>query len=215
MDGARLNDLIYRGMGKAAAHIGRPCAVFRPQNPTAPLTNQVETLPIAFNAANPAYTKPQLYGKAVWFADMDATHTRPGDYLVRLSDDKIWYIAAQQQLLPVVAIECNRRIRVVREQPQTAVGELPYSGIIEPADVLGTEDSLWPCSILQGGKPLPAAGLPSDVKDAGWKILLPISAPIRIQSADLIEDDIGRGFAVGSAELTDLGWRLEVNETHT
>jgi len=214
MDGARLNALIYKGLGRGAAHIGGPCAVYRPQNPTAPLTNQVASLPVAFNAANPGYTKPQLYGKAVWFADMDGRHTRPGDYLVRLSDDKIWYVAAQQQLLPVVVIECNRRIRLQRTPPQTAVGELPYSAI-DPVDVLGTPDSLWPCSILQGGKPIPSVGLPSDVRDAGWKILLPISVPLLIQSADLIEDDIGRGFAVGSAELTDLGWRLEVNETHT
>jgi hypothetical protein len=214
MRGERLNELIWRGRGKAARHIGLPCQVFRPQNSTAPLTNQVTALDIALNAADQKYLKPNLYGKPVWFADMDARHTQPGDYLVR-DDDKIWYIAAQQQLLPVVAIECNRRIRIVRDPPQTAVGELPYSGIIDPVNVLGTEDSLWPCSILQGGKPLPAAGLPSDVKDAGWKILLPISVPLRIQSADLIEDDTGRGFAVGSAELTDLGWRLEVNETHT
>ena len=215
MDGHHLQELIYRGVGVGARHIGRPCAVYRPQNPTAPLTNQVESLPIAFNAANPNYTRPNLYGKAVWYADMDARHTQPGDYLVRLSDNKIWYIAAQQQLLPVVAIECNRRIRIVRTPPLTGSGVLGYSGIIDPVDVLGTADSLWPASILQGGKPLPAVNLPSDVKDAGWKILLPISVPLQILSADLIEDDTGRGFAVTSAELTDLGWRLDVNETHT
>jgi len=215
MDGHRLQELIYRGNGHAARHIGNPCAVYRPQNSTAPLTNQVTSLPITFNASNPNYTKPQLYGKAVWYADMDGRTTLPGDYLVRQFDDKIWYIAAQQQLLPIVAIECNRRIRVVRTPPLTGSGQLGYSGIIDPVDALGTKDSLWPCSILAGGKPIPAANLPSDVRDAGWKILLPISVPLLIRSADLIEDDIGRGFAVGSAELTDLGWRLEVNETHT
>lgn len=209
-----MNALIYKGRGNAALRIGTPCQVFRPATTANPFTNQIAQLNVAFNAADPNYTKPNLYGKAIWFADMDGRQTLPGDYLVRSTDNNFWFIAAQQSLLPIVVIECNRSIRVLRQAPVTAVGNVPYGGIVAPTNILGSPDSLWPASILQGGKPLPAVGLPSDVKDAGWKILLPASAPVTIKTADLIEDDTGRGFAVGSAELTDLGWRLEVNETH-
>lgn len=214
MDGAKLHGLIYKGRARAAARIGLPCQVFRPINATAPLTNQVARLNVAFNAADPTYKKPNLYGKPVWYADMDGRQTLPGDYLVRVLDNAIWFIAAQQQLMPIVAIDCNRSVRVLRQAAVTAVGAVPYSGLINPDNILGTADSLWPASILQGSKPVPSVGLPSDVKDAGWKILLPPSVPIEIKSADLIKDDLGRGYAVLSAELTDLGWRLEVNETH-
>ena len=214
MNGAQIQALIYQGMGVGAQSIGMPCAVFRPQNETAPLTNQVAQFPASFNAANPGYTKPQGYGKAVWYADMDGRQTRPGDYLVRLSDGHTWFISAQQQLLPIQVVECNRKIRIVRTQPVQGVGGLGYSGIVDPTPVLGTQDTPWPCSILQGGRPLPSVGLPSDVKDAGWKILLPYVLGFKICSADLIEDDIGRGFVVTSAEFTDLGWRLDANETH-
>lgn len=214
MDGVRLNGLIYRGMGRAAVHIGTACDVFRPLNSTSPLANQVDTLSVAFNAADPKYAKPNLYGKPVWFADMDGTSTQGGDYLVRQSDNKIWFIAAQQQLLPIVAIDCNRSIRITRQGAATSVGALGYSGIIAPGDILGSASSLWPCSILTGGRGQRNVGLPADVKDAGWRILLPPSVPIAILAADLAVDDMGRGFAIDSAELTDLGWRLSAAEVH-
>lgn len=214
MDGARLNGLIYKGMGRAAAHIGTPCSVFRPQNPTAPFTNQIGTLNVAFNAADPKYGKPNLYGKPVWFADMDGTLTQPGDYLARNSDQAIWFIAAQQQLLPIVAVECNAQIVVRRQSPASGFGAEPYSGIIDPSFVLGTIDSPWPASILVGGRALAAAGLPADVKESGWKILLPVSIPLILLAGDRLDDQAGRSFWVESAELTDLGWRLSANEAH-
>lgn len=214
MDGFRLNELIWRGRGKAAQHIGSPCQIYRPQNSTAPFTNQVAQLPIAFNSGDTKYLKANEFNDPIWYADYDGSQTQPGDYLVRLSDNSIWFVAAQQQLLPIMVVECNAMIAVRREAQSTAVGAVPYSGVVDPGYILGTADTMWPASILIGGRALAAMGLPADVKESGWKILLPPSVPIKIEAGDRLDDNKDRSFWVESAERSDLGWRLTVNEAH-
>ena len=216
MDGATLNGLINQGRAITATQVGLPCNQFRPITAAEPLGNQIGTINAAFNAADGKYMKPQLYGKAVWFSDVDGRLTLPGDYLERISDSATWFIAAQQQLLPIVAVECNRSVSVQRQAPPaTSAGVLPYQGIIAPTTILGGEGNLWPASILTDSKPLPATGIPSGVKDAGWRILLPSSISVTLLAADLVTDDLGRRFIVGAAELTDLGWRINATELHT
>lgn len=214
MDGATLHKRIYFGRGKAAQHIGMPCNIFRPQNPTSPFTHPVGTIPVAFNAGDSKYRRANEYNDPIWYADYDGTQTMPGDYLVRVSDRAIWFVTAQQQLLPILATDCNASVMVRRQAPPVGFGAEPYSGILDPAFVLGTVDSPWPASVLIGGRALAAVGLPADVKESGWKILLPVSVPITIQAGDRIDDTIGRRFWVESAERTDLGWRLITNEAH-
>lgn len=214
MDGATLQDRIYRGRGRVATYIGLPCNVYRPTDAAVPLGNPIAQINVALNAADANYLKANLYGKPVWYADCDGRQTRPGDYLVRVTDNRVWFIAAQQQLLPIVAIDCNATVRVQRQPASTTFGASPYSGLVAPVDVLGTEATPWPASILLGGRALPAVGLPADVKESGWRILLPPSVPITIKAGDLMTDDKARRFAVESAERSDLGWRLTVNEAH-
>lgn len=214
MDGAKLHALIYKGRGKAARHIGLPCEIYRPQNPTAPFTNLIATTPVAFNSGNNKYSDANEYNDPIWYADYDGTLSQPGDYIHRLSDGNVWFVAAQQQLLSIMVVDCNAWICVRRQLASTNFGAEPYSGIIDPALVLGTADSRWPASILIGGRALAAIGLPADVKESGWKILLPSSVPLTLGSGDRFDDDLGRSFWIESAELTDLGWRLTANEAH-
>lgn len=214
MDGNTIQQRIYAGRGKAALRIGLPCRVLRPRTASAPLANLIATLNVAFNATDSNYTKANLYGKAVWYADLDGRYTAVGDYLARVSDGAIWFIAAQQQLVPIVTVECNRRIRISRQTSAEACGVGDYSGLQSESDYLGTPDSMWPASILVGGRALSAIGLPSDVKQGGWRVLLPPSIPVPVSAGDIIIDDLGRRFATESAEQTDLGWRLTVNEAH-
>lgn len=214
VDGARLHGLIYRGRGKASQHIGLPCNIFRPLNAISPLSNQIGTVPVAFNSGDLKYLRANEYNDPIWYADYDGTKTQPGDYLVRVSDGKIWFVAAQQQLLPVMATDCNGFISIRRQPAAGSFGAEPYSGIVDPAFVLGTPAARWPASILIGTRALAAVGLPADVKESGWKILLPVSVPITIQAGDRLDDDLGRIFWVESAEMTDLGWRLVTNEGH-
>lgn len=215
MDALTIQRKIYEGRGKAALRIGLPCRVYRPASAEAPLTDQITILNAGFNASDSKYLKPNEYNKPVWYADLDGNQTQPGDYLVRMVDGAVWFIAAQQQLLPIIAIDCPRAVKIVRQPTAVGCGIQPYSGLAGLADVLGTNDSFWPASILIGGRTQASEGLPAGVKQAGWKILLPPSVPINIQFSDIAIDDLGRRFAVESAEKTDLGWRLIANEVHT
>lgn len=214
MDAARIHAKIYAGRAKAALRLGLACNVFRPLDATQALSHQIATTNVAFNAADQKYLRPNLYGKPVWCADYDGTLTQPGDYLVRQSDGNTWFVAAQQQLLPIAVVECNRTLSVQRVTGAcAAVGVQPYSALTDLSLVLGSVAG-WPASILIGGRVQAANGLPTDVKEAGWKILLPPSVPIKIQSGDILVDDLANRYAVESAEQSDLGWRLIANSVH-
>lgn len=215
MDAATIQAKIYAGRGKAALRIGFPCKVFRPVAVESPLTNQVTIVRAAFNAADNQYGKPNLYGKPVWFADFDGRLTQPGDYLVRDSDSTTFFIAAQQPLLPIVCVECPRSLFVSRQSSGQSQGVSGYGGLTDLTDALGNADTPWPASILMGGRVQPSPGLPAGVREAAWSILLPSSVPITILASDIITDDLGRRFAVESAESTDLGWRMLCAEVHT
>lgn len=215
MDGATIDQKVWRGRGIAAQHIGHKCQIFRPNNATDPFNAPLQIIMAAFNAADSVYSKPNLYGKAVWYADLDGRLTRSGDYLARWSDHSFWFIAAQQSLLPIVVIGCNAKVLIQRQGTNAVCGVGEYSGAAPQAPVLGTVDTMWPASVLVGGRAVAAIGLPGDVKESGWRILLPSSVPSPIMQSDIVQDDLGRRFAVESAESTDLGWRLTANEVHT
>ena len=217
MDGATIQQRIYSGRAKAAARIGLSCALFRPVAAAAPLGNQIGSLLAAFNAGDSKYKAPNLPGDPIWYADLDGRITQPGDYLVRALDGATWFIAAQQQLLPIVCIDCNRSIMITRQTPVTTVGAVGYGGIAPTTSVpvLGAPGALWPASILIGGRKEAATGLPAGVKNAGWKIMLPISVPIIVTAGDIVTDDLGHRYAVDAAEQTDTGWRITANEAHS
>ncbi|MDB6104047.1 MAG: hypothetical protein JWO52_4046 [Gammaproteobacteria bacterium] len=209
---------ILAGRGKVALRIGLPCHVFRPVTIDAPLSNQITVINAAFNAADNNYLKPSLYGKPVWFGDFDGRLTQAGDYLVRKQDGAIYFIAAQQPLLPLICVDCSRKLKVSRASEAPAEGALPYSGLSSPSvlpDILGTTDHPWPASILMGGRVQSSTGLPAGVREAAWSVLLPPSVPVTILSGDILTDDLGRRFTVESAELSDLGWRMMAAEVHS
>ncbi|MDE1998576.1 MAG: hypothetical protein KGI52_06590 [Burkholderiales bacterium] len=215
MDGATIQQRIYAGRGKAALRIGLYCALWRPISPAGPLA-QVTTLKAAFNAGDSTYHAANLPGDAIWYGDFDGTQTQPGDYLIRVSDGQTWFIAAQQQLLPIICIDCNARVRVTRQVAQAAVGALGYSGMVTANEVpvFGTAQNPWPASILFGGRKEASAGLPTSAKNTGWRIMLPPSVPATILASDIVIDALGRRFQVEGAESSDTGWRLIAHEVH-
>jgi len=227
VDGAKLHERIYYGRSKVAFSIGLDYNLFRPMLPAQPFgnpvvtTNQmgvfVQTIKASLNAGDKNYKNPNLPGDAIWYADLDGRITRPGDYLVRVSSGDAFFIANQQELLPIVVVECNRQLKITREVPVAAVGAVGYSGM-QPAqetDVLGANGALWPCSILLGGRSQVALNLPADVRQSGWRIMLPPSVPISIKAGDIATDDLGRRYAIEAAEQTDFGWRINAQEVHT
>jgi hypothetical protein len=240
MDASNLNARMYAGRGRAAKHIGFQYRLYRPVDAFNPLANLVGQLPVAFNAGDGKYTGADPYDKPLWYADFDAAEAQEGDYLVSVGatinnpfahpevDPEYFFIAARQSLLPVIAMACDRFIRITRPAaPAAPAGVVGYSGIAPDgggyADVLGSaaptnggQDLGWPCSILLGGRasamkePL-AAGAAAQ---SGWMIYLPPSVPVALLAGDRVLDDIGRAFVVDGAELTSLGYRLQTTEAH-
>jgi hypothetical protein len=237
MDAAKINAKIYAGRGKAALRLGFDYDLYRPTSNFQPLDNSILTLKAAFNAADNNYRKPNLYNKPIWFGDFDGRLTQPGDYLAY--GMQVFFIAAQQSLLPIVCIECNRAVTVISgsssdgsSSPPTS-GIQPYSGLCADSETpeLGNAGSAqlqdtniqtfdskfggrWPCSILLGGREQNSTVTPTSIKQEGWIILLPPSITMVINSGDIVVDDLGRRYEVIGAELTDMGWRIKSYEAH-
>jgi hypothetical protein len=222
MNGALLQQKIYAGYARAAQRIGQAYTLYRPSGAGNPIVpgNIVTTLPASFNAEDMAYRKPEDYDKALWYCLVDGTQVQAGDYLVY--QQNTYFIAAMQLALPILAVQCNRRVRIGRMPVENGAGLAGYSGVVqsEEADVLGTSSagqfvSGWPASILQSGSAGNDTTLPSGVKASSAAILLPPSVPIAILESDVLQDDLGRNFAVYAAEQSALGWRIQASEEHS
>lgn len=215
MDGVTLQSKIYGGYSKAANKIGVPYNLYRPTNAFLPL-GFISTLNAAFSATpNYKFSKPNEYGDPVWVALLNDATTLTGDYVI--GNNEKYFIAGKQFLTPVLAVECNRAIKIVRQIAETNVGAVSYGGMVpsKEVEILGTTNNFWPASILIGGKSQKGLNLPADTKQAGWCVLLPPSVPIIITYGDIIIDDLGRRYVVESSELTDLGWRIGAVEQHS
>lgn len=221
MDAATLQNRIYKGYGKAALRLGLAYSIYRPANASDPLATVLQTLPASFNAEDFGYKKPNKYGTPTWYAILDGSVTKPGDYLQGAGGT--FFIAAQQLNLPILVVECNRTLCMKRQTAPAGVGAVGYGGatVAASTDVLGqtnADGSLqkgWPASVLLKGKAdTTGTDIPSATKNVGWFILLPPSVPITLQAGDILVDDLGRRYGVQGAELTDLGWRLMAREDH-
>ena len=213
MNPVALQDLISRGMGVAALKLGAPCDAYRPRSPASPLAsgNRYLRLAASFNAEDPAYRKPNGYGRATWFGIFDSAYTQPGDYLS--GPPGVFFIAAQQALLPVLCVLANRTLNAIRPGAPASPGVNTYGGLnqVNAKPLL----SGWPASILAiGGGQSTDITLPGDTKTPFWSVLLP-ATPITLRSSDILNDDLGRSFVISSAELSQLGWRLVVKQATT
>jgi len=212
VDSVKLQNRVYKGYQKAALRIGPIFNLYRPTDPLAPIGGPIAVLNASFNAEDMTYGRPNKYGKPTWFCLVDGTQTQVGDYLI--NGDKTFFIAAQQTILPILAVDCNRTIDVIRPQQQTGVGAVGYGG-----DTDANETPLmtgWPASVLQGTKGEKGeVNLPGDVRNPWWQVLMPAFPGVVIRTADIVTDDLDRRYVVSSPELTDLGWRMTVQQAQT
>lgn len=230
MDATRIHAKIYAGRGKAALRLGLLFDVMRPVTAADPFTNKVNQINAAFNNTDNKYLKANHPGSPLWYGDLDGRQTLAGDYLV--GADSTYFIAAQQQLLPIICVECNRTVRMTRpvvpvpESASDNVSVLPYSGLCqsdeESVDALGTRPGKglpaigWPASVLFGkGKLRNGDALKAGTSEQlGWQIMLPVSVPLVFHPGDVLVDDLGNMFSVSGAELSDTGWRMQAIEVH-
>jgi hypothetical protein len=214
MDPARLTDRVHRGLNAAARVVGADTDAYRPSGSSDPLapTNRFLRLRAAFTAHDGRFAHPNAYGEALCYGILDAAYTRPGDYLTQA--DGVWFIAAQQRLLPVLCVQTNRVVSFFRAAAPVNTGVNKYGGVTAKSNrPLLTN---WPASVLGvSGRSHPSAGLPSDTSVPSWTVLLPAVPGVVLLPSDLMSDDLGRNAVVVGAELTELGWRLTVNQATT
>jgi hypothetical protein len=214
MNGATAQAQVYKGYAQVAKRIGNAFTLYRPTSADMTVAQIVATNFLAsLNAEDMTYRRPNKYGKPTWFSVMDGRLTQVGDYLIGATGK--FFVAAQQPLLPILVVECNRTINITRPQVQTQFGAVTdYEGT-----TAANETPLmtgWPASVLQGTKgEKGGVALPGDVRDAWWAILLPFVPGVVLRSGDLIADELGRRYIISSAELSDLGWRLTAQQGQT
>lgn len=212
MDEFHLQDRLYWGMNRAANVLGRVTDAYRTKGVANPLgrSNRYLQMRAAFSRQDGHFTQAVGYGMAVWNGYFDASYTHVGDYLVQ--EKNIWFIAAQQSLLPILCVKTNRIISITRQlTPATGT-----SYDLEPANSTITLISNWPASLLgistEGKSP---TRLPGDTVTPIMVALLPSVHNQVIQPTDVIIDEHGSTSIVVAAELSDLGLRLNVRHVST
>ena len=219
---SRIWDLVQKGLGRAGRALGPLCDAYRPAGASDPLSlaNRFLRLPAAFAPHGGKWDRPQGYGQAMWDGLFDTAYTRPGDYIVRreseagAADGGIWFVATQQKLLPPLCIRASRVVTFARAPLAQAAGLNGYGGVTTLARTALLRD--WPASVLDSGASgAYQADLPTDTSLGSWSVLLPRLPDIVLKAGDFMTDDLGRTGVVGAAELSELGWRLNVKQAAT
>lgn len=214
MDPARLQDRIHWGMNVAARATGIETDVYRPNGENAPLApaNRFLRLRATLAPEDGQFKRPNAYGSALWQGIFDAAYTRVGDYLVQ--GNAVWFIAAQQRLLPTLCVRTNRVVNFLRPAPPLRSGVNDYGGAVAATNAPLLTG--WPTSVLgASGRGRPDTDLPTDSAIPYWTVLLPAFGETTLRPSDLITDDLGRNAVVAAAELTDLGWRITAKQATT
>jgi hypothetical protein len=214
MNGQKLQDRLYLGLGLSARHVGQSADAYRPTGPFNPLDkqNRFLRLPATFVSAKGNNGRTNAYGDPLWHGIFDASYTRAGDYLILGTEN--FFIASQEPLLPVLCVKANRIVSVVRPNMQSSMVSNVYGGY-----TLGDSAPLlegWPVSLLgENRSSASAVNLPTDQAVPYWNVLLPILPGVMLSPGDLISDDLGRTAVITGSELTSLGWRLSAKMATT
>ncbi|MEO8716070.1 MAG: hypothetical protein ABI369_13755 [Acetobacteraceae bacterium] len=211
---ARLQDRISWASNICARAAGDWADGYRQSGASDPLApvNRFIRIPALFTGLQGKFVRPLGYGDALAHGIFDYAYTRPGDYLVQGAT--IWFIAAQQPLLPALCVRTDRVISFTRPIAPGVTGINGYGGVTATGVVALLVN--WPASVIgSSGSGQPSANLPSDAGVPYWTVLLPAPPDVLLLPGDLLHDDLGRAAVVAAAELTGLGWRLTVKQAIT
>ena len=203
MDARTLQDRMAKGMGVAARRQGCLFGLYRQAGIVQPVSpgNRLLELPAIF--APFGRRAGAAYGQSLWSGTFDSSYTQPGDYLSGKSGT--YFVASQLPGLDVQCVLTNRVVSIVRPMPAMQGG---YSGFFStPGDVVITA---WPACLLEAGGHA-GGGKVGETRFGDWTLLLPV-LPAVPQIADVVADDLGGAYVVGSAEQSVLGWRLAVRQ---
>jgi hypothetical protein len=214
MNGRKLQDRLYLGLGLSARHVGQSADAFRPKGPFNPLDkqNRFLRLPATFTSAKGSDGRTNVYGEALWHGVFDASYTCAGDYLVLETGS--FFVASQEALLPVLCVKTNRIISIVRPNMQTTTASNSYGGYTSGSSVTLMEG--WPASVFgESRSSASMTDLPTDQAVPYWNILLPAVGRVILSPGDFITDDLARTAVIAGSELTNLGWRISAKMATT
>ncbi len=218
MDGATLQAKVYAGYARAALRVGLPYDLYRPTGPNNPTGGaKLATLSAAFTVhgqANFQFGAPSDYQKPLFHALLDGTQVQIGDYLVSETNVQgAFFIASKDAGVPILAVQCNRVLTAWTPGPALAIGANGYSGTNQ-----GNETAImiaWPASVLLGARGVREQKLPEDAGYGSWRILMPAWAGVTLRPGTILTDDLGNRMIIQSAELQDLGWRIDAQQAVT
>ena len=213
MDGYGIDQKIRFGYAKASKKLGSEFSLYRATSPLDPLDagNFQGVVKCVFTVAWD-WMKANKPGNAIWNLLTDGQDSSGilnvslKDFLV--SGTQTFFVLAKQYQMPMLGVECNATIKIIRPSQSTAIGALPYGGYTPDGSetlVIG-----MPCSNLidrvgQNSK----VSLPTSTKDSTWNILMPSIGDIEIRTGDIAIDQDSQNYLIGSTELTDFGWRMK------
>lgn len=211
MNRSGIAERVAHGYAIAARVLGSAYRIHRP-SPTGIAIGAATYLGEVMSAISDdlSFASREKWGSVGKVAVMDLSRVAVGDYLT--GEDGIFFVSAVPAFGPGQVVACNRTLTVTRPSPGTA-GDAYYGGDVRAAEVALL--SGWPGAVVQAGGTTSAdVGLPGDIRAPGWTIYLPASATAQLRSSDVVEDDQTRPmrYIVGSAEETDLGWRLRAQQ---
>lgn len=212
MDAATIQSKIYAGYGAAALRVGYEYSLWRPTGAADPVSAgaPIAALAAAFTVRGRGFDfgRAGAHRDVLWNGLFDAALTRVGDYLVSQFDGETYYVAAQQPLLPVLCVKCDRVLTVSTPGPSKVFGaDTNYGGTL-PANETAVMTA-WPGSVVFDARGRATeVGLPTDLPSPFFQILLPVYGGIDIRSSCFITDDLNRRYTVAAAEKTALGWSL-------
>jgi hypothetical protein len=164
--------------------------------------NRIIKLNVAFEPSRDAAIGASGYGGVLWRAVFDSLYSVAGDYLQ--GPEGVFFVASQRQLQPTLCVQSSNVITIERPCLTTSGG---YSGFV--ADAAESIIVGWP-ALLTAGTARITGALP-EAHFGYWTAFLPI-LPIAPQVADVMIDELGRRFVVGSTQMSGLGWRLSMRQ---
>jgi hypothetical protein len=205
---------INRGYSKVGVVLGDVYSWYRPTDPQNPISS------VSLLGTMLAQFSPDAqfnYYRAADFATADRWYgafqkqkdIQAGDYFIGLNGT--FYLTYFGRISPLQVVWCNRTVTVGRmfnDMPTGASTEYGGQTVQNTTPILTS----WPASVRQLGSGMKMRGtemkLPSDAPLGAYGIYLPNLPGTPIEWNDVLQDELGRRYAISTLEETQLGWRI-------
>ena len=127
------NALFNRQYALIAKRAGDKCNFYRPASATNPLQTAYLQQYASFNQ-DYRYGKPNKYGVSTWYGMFDSSSCQVGDIIDGV--DGTFFIAALQSCLPILLVQCNRTVSVLRVSQSGSKGAVGYGGDTKATETL-------------------------------------------------------------------------------